>query len=56
MMKTDKIDGLFLQEEKSGEQKVNILRLAALAVFADELFNYYVLGVVEARLHSGGSG
>lgn len=54
-MKKDMMNGLFLQEEKSGEQKVNILRLAALAVFlADELFNYYVLGVVEARLHYPG--
>ncbi|MBU2575091.1 MAG: adenylate/guanylate cyclase domain-containing protein [Elusimicrobia bacterium] len=54
-MKTDKIDRLFLREEKTGEQKVNIIRLAALAVFfADELFNYYVLGVVESRLHFRG--
>ncbi|MFH1549022.1 MAG: adenylate/guanylate cyclase domain-containing protein [Planctomycetota bacterium] len=54
-MKNDNINRLFLQEEKAGEQKVNILRLAALAIFfADELFNYYVLGVVEARLHFRG--
>ncbi len=51
-MKKEKIDGLFAEEEKAGEQKVNIIRLAAIAVFfADEMFNYYFLGVVDPAIH-----
>ena len=47
-----KIDDLFAEEEKAGEQKVNIIRLAAIAVFfLDELLNYYWLGAVEHRIH-----
>jgi len=52
VMKTDKINQLFFEEEISGEQKVNLIRLAAITVFfLDEMMNYYVLGAVEARIH-----
>ncbi len=52
MMKTDKIRQLFFKEEKAGEQKVNLIRLIAITVFfANELFNYYITGVVQSQLH-----
>jgi len=48
----EKLDAFFSAEEKSGEQKINLIRLAAIAVFFfNELFNFHVLGVVEPRLH-----
>ena len=51
-MTNAKINELFAEEEKSGEQKVNIIRLAAIAVFfADELANYHLLGAVEPGRH-----
>ncbi|MCX5786744.1 MAG: adenylate/guanylate cyclase domain-containing protein [Elusimicrobia bacterium] len=51
-MTKEKINELFSEEEKAGEQKVNIIRLAAIAVFfADEMLNYYLLGAVELRIH-----
>lgn len=51
-MKIDKIKQLFLKEEKAGEQKVNIIRLIAIIVFfANELFNYYITGVAQSKLH-----
>ncbi len=52
MMKTNKINRLFLKEEKIGEQKVNIIRLIAITVFfVNEIFNYYITGVVQSNLH-----
>ncbi|OGS11449.1 MAG: hypothetical protein A2234_04280 [Elusimicrobia bacterium RIFOXYA2_FULL_58_8] len=52
-MINEKINALFAEEEKSGEQKVNIIRLAAIAVFfADELLNYHVLHAVEPGIHA----
>jgi adenylate cyclase len=52
MMKTNKINGLFLKEEKTGEQKVNIIRLIAITLFfVNEIFNYYITGVVQSSLH-----
>ncbi|OIO01605.1 MAG: hypothetical protein COX65_04975 [Elusimicrobia bacterium CG_4_10_14_0_2_um_filter_56_8] len=51
-MTKEKIDELFAKEEKAGEQKVNIIRLSAIAAFfADEMFNYYFLGAVEPGIH-----
>lgn len=48
-----KTDELFSAEEKSGERKVNIIRLIAIsAFFADEIINYYFLGAVEPRIHA----
>jgi len=48
----EKLDVFFSAEEKSGERKINLIRLGAIAVFFfNELFNFYVLGVVEYRLH-----
>jgi hypothetical protein len=52
-MTKEKIDKLFSEEEKAGEQKVNIIRLSAIAVFfADEMLNYYLLGAVEPGIHA----
>lgn len=51
-MTKEKLDVFFSAEEKSGERKINLIRLAAIAVFfLNELFNFHVLGVVEQRLH-----
>ncbi|HNW43891.1 MAG TPA: adenylate/guanylate cyclase domain-containing protein [Elusimicrobiales bacterium] len=51
-MANKKIETLFAVEEKAGEQKINIIRVVAIAVFfIDELVNYYWLGAVEARIH-----
>ncbi len=51
-MTKEKLDAFFSAEERSGERKINLVRLAAIAVFfLNELFNFHVLGVVEPRLH-----
>ena len=51
-MTKEKLDEFFLAEERSGERKINLIRLAAIAVFfLNELFNFHVLGVMEYRLH-----
>ena len=51
-MTKEKLDAFFSAEEKSGERKINLIRLVAIAVFfLNELFNFHVLGVVEHRLH-----
>lgn len=51
-MTKEKLDAFFSAEERSGERKINRIRLAAIAVFfLNELFNFHVLGVVEPRLH-----
>lgn len=51
-MNKEKLDAFFSAEEKSGERKINLVRLAAIAVFLlNEFFNFHVLGVVEPRLH-----
>jgi len=48
----EKLDAFFSAEERSGERKINLIRLVAIAVFfLNELFNFHVLGVVEHRLH-----
>ena len=51
-MTNEKLDAFFSAEERSGERKINLIRLVAIAVFfLNELFNFHVLGVVEHRLH-----
>ncbi len=51
-MTKERLDLFFSAEEKSGERKINRLRLSFLGVFfANELLNYHALGVVEYRLH-----
>lgn len=51
-MTKEKLSDFFSAEEKSGERKINLIRLAAIAVFfLNELFNFHVLGVVDRRLH-----
>ncbi|PIS47546.1 MAG: hypothetical protein COT17_02900 [Elusimicrobia bacterium CG08_land_8_20_14_0_20_51_18] len=51
-MTTEKLDAFFLEEERSGERKINLLRLFFLPVFlANEFFNFYALKVVDAALH-----
>ena len=51
-MTKEKLDAFFSSEERSGERKINLVRLAAITVFfLNELFNFHVLGVVEPRLH-----
>ncbi|MDD5209262.1 MAG: adenylate/guanylate cyclase domain-containing protein [Elusimicrobiales bacterium] len=51
-MTKEKLNDFFAAEERSGERKINLLRLAAIAVFfLNELFNFHVLGVVDYRLH-----
>lgn len=51
-MTKEKLDAFFSAEERSGERKINLIRLVAIAVFfLNELFNFHVLGVVEHRLH-----
>ncbi|OGR42679.1 MAG: hypothetical protein A2X35_01640 [Elusimicrobia bacterium GWA2_61_42] len=51
-MTKEKLLAFFSEEERSGERKINRIRLAFLAVFfLNELFNYHALGVVEYRLH-----
>ena len=52
MLKTDKINQLFLKEEKTGEEKVNIIRLIAITVFfLNQIFNYHLTGIVQSNLH-----
>jgi adenylate cyclase len=51
-MTTEKIEQFFFEEEISGAQKVNLIRLAAIALFfLDEMVNYYILGAVDLRIH-----
>ncbi len=51
-MTKEKLNDFFAAEERSGERKINLLRLVAIAVFfLNELFNFHVLGVVDSRLH-----
>jgi len=52
-MTKEKLSAFFAAEERSGEKKINSIRLAFLAVFfLNELFNYHALGVVDHRLHA----
>ncbi len=51
-MTKDKINKLFAAEERSGEQKMNLVRLVFIAVFfANEFLNRYAFGVVDQALH-----
>ena len=52
LMTKEKLDAFFSVEEKSGERKINLIRLVFLSVFlVNEFFNFYVLQVVERWLH-----
>lgn len=52
-MTKEKLDAFFSAEERSGERKINRVRLGFLAVFfLNELFNYHVLGVLGYGLHA----
>ncbi len=52
-MTKEKLNDFFAAEERSGERKINLIRLVAIAVFfLNELFNFHVLGVVDYRLHT----
>lgn len=51
-MTKEKLNDFFAAEESSGERKINLIRLVAIAVFfLNELFNFHVLGVLDQRLH-----
>ncbi|MDD2805349.1 MAG: adenylate/guanylate cyclase domain-containing protein [Elusimicrobiales bacterium] len=51
-MTKEKLNAFFITEEQLGERKINVLRLAFLAVFLlNEFSNYYVLKVVAGWLH-----
>ncbi len=51
-MTKEKLGAFFSAEGRSGERKINRIRLAFLAVFfLNELFNYHALGVLDYRLH-----
>jgi adenylate cyclase len=51
-MTKEKLNSFFISEEQIGERKINVLRLAFLAVFLlNEFSNYYVLKVVAGWLH-----
>jgi adenylate cyclase len=51
-MTKEKLDAFFSAEERSGERKMNRMRLGFLAVFfLNEMFNFYGLGVVDRGLH-----
>ncbi len=48
----EKLDVFFAAEERSGERKINLIRLVFLTVFfVNELFNFYALGVMDYGLH-----
>lgn len=51
-MTKEKLDVFFSSEERSGERKMNRMRLVFLSIFfINELINFYGLGVVEYQLH-----
>lgn len=51
-MTKEQLDVFFSAEERSGERKINLLRLVFLTIFFfNELFNFYALGVLDYGLH-----
>lgn len=51
-MENQVLEPFFRAEEREGERRINVLRAAALALlYLNELLNFYMFGVVDARFH-----